>query len=304
MNQRADVAAFFGTLQAGFTDFYYLRDIWRTTTEKDALVGVGMTGIASGKVLKLNLKQAAEIIKNRNQNLSNIISINAAARTTLVKPSGTTSLVLGSSSGIHAWHDEYILRTVRFNMNEDIASYMLVNHPELCEVDKVRSSVLCVRIPMKASEGAILRSETAIDLLERVKKFSQEWIKPGHVDGINTHNVSATISIDKTRHYFDQSVELPSIADQLRGAEVPPSLNEWEKVGKWMWDNKDFYNGLSVIPFDNGTYVQLPFESITKEEYWERYNSLIDVDLTKVDEVGDNTAFTQTEACAGGKCEI
>ncbi len=282
LNQRADIASFFGTLQAGFTDFYYLRDIWRTTTEKDALVGVGMTGIASGKVIKLNLKQAAEIIKNRNQNLSTIIGINPAARTTLVKPSGTTSLVLGSSSGIHAWHWEYFLRTIRFNMNEDIASYMLVNHPELCEVDKVRGSVLCVRIPMKAPEEAIMRTETAIDLLERVKKFSQEWIQPGHVDGINTHNVSATISIKK----------------------IPGRLNEWFMVGKWMWNNRNFYNGLSVLPYDGGSYVQAPFENITKEEYEEKITHLHTVDLTKVDEIADNTAFTQTEACAGGKCEV
>lgn len=277
LNNRARAAAFFGTLQAGFTEFHYLRPIWQRTTEKDALIGIGITGIASGAILPLNLEEAAGIVKNVNADISEIIGINVAARTTLVKPSGTTSLVLSSSSGIHAWHNDYFLRTIRFNMNEDIASYIIVNHPELCEQDKLRSDVLCVRIPMKAPDRAIMRTESALDLLERVKKFSTEWIKPGHVDGINTHNVSATISINE---------------------------GEWETVGNWMWSNRNAYNGLSVLPTNNGSYVQAPFENCSKEEYENRLKSLTKVDLTKVCEIDDNTAFTQTEACVGSKCEI
>lgn len=277
LNERAEVAAFFGTLQAGFTDFHYLRPIWQRTTEKDALVGVGMTGIASGRVLTLDLTEAARIIKDKNKKTAEDIDINPAARCTLVKPSGTTSLVLGSSSGIHGWHDTWFIRTIRFNMNEDIAMYMSVNHPELCEVDKLRSDVLCVRVPMKAPEGAIMRTESAIDLLERVKKFSEEWIKPGHREGVNTHNVSATISLKS---------------------------DEWETVGDWMWNNRASYNGLSVLPYDGGTYVQTPFESCSGAEFRDRYEALEDVDLTKVHEIDDNTAFTQDTACAGGKCEI
>lgn len=277
LNERAEVAAFFGTLQAGFTDFHYLRPIWQRTTEKDALVGVGMTGIASSKVLTLDLTEAANIIKEKNAKTAEKIDINPAARCTLVKPSGTTSLVLGSSSGIHGWHDTWFIRTIRFNMNEDIAMYMSVNHPELCEVDKLRSDVLCVRVPMKAPEDAIIRTESAIDLLERVKKFSEEWIKPGHREGVNTHNVSATISLKS---------------------------HEWETVGDWMWNNRASYNGLSVLPYDGGTYVQTPFESCSGVEFRDRYEALKDVDLTKVHEIDDNTAFTQDTACAGGKCEI
>jgi ribonucleoside-diphosphate reductase alpha chain len=277
LNDRAAAAAFFGTLQAGFTDFHYLRPIWKKTTEQDALLGIGITGIGGGKLEYLDLKRAAHIVKEVNEYISAEIGINPAARTTLIKPSGTTSLVLGCSSGIHAWHDEYFLRTIRFNLNEDIASYMLVNHPELCEMDQLRSDVLCVRVPMKAPKKAIFRSESAIDLLERVKHFSEKWILPGHRDGINTHNVSATISL---------------------------KLTEWFSVGEWMWKNRFIYNGLSVLPHDGGTYVQTPFETCSKEEYEKRISSLTDVDLTKVIEIEDNTAFTQDTACAGGKCEI
>jgi ribonucleoside-diphosphate reductase alpha chain len=107
LNERVGVAAFFGTLQAGFTDFHYLRPIWQKTTEKDALLGIGMTGIASGKILNLNLKEATEFAKFTNVSVADIIGINHAARITCIKPSGTTSCVLGCSSGIHAWHNDY-----------------------------------------------------------------------------------------------------------------------------------------------------------------------------------------------------
>jgi len=278
LNNRVAVASFFGTLQAGFVDFHYLRPIWQKTTAKDALLGIGMTGIGSGEVLKYNLELVANTAKTVNQDISAIIGTNEAARITCIKPSGTTSLVLGTASGIHAWHAPYYLRTMRFNKSEDLAMYLEINHPELCEDDVLRpKDTLCVRIPVKAPEGSILRTESPLDTLERVKKFATGWILPGHINGDNTHNVSATISIDT----FD-----------------------WIKVGKWMWDNKNVYNGLSVLPYFGGSYKQAPFENITKEQYEEKIISLQSVDLTKVTELDDTVDFGQVAACAGGACEI
>jgi ribonucleoside-diphosphate reductase alpha chain len=278
LNDRVSVAAFFGTLQAGFFDFHYLRPIWAKTTQKDALLGIGMTGIGSGEILKYNLEIAANTAKVVNQLITEKIGTNEAARITCIKPSGTTSLVLGTASGIHAWHNDYYLRTMRFNKNEDVAVYLMANHPELCEDDVLRpTDTVCVRIPVKAPEGSIFRTETAIDTLERVKKFSNEWVKAGHIDGANTHNVSATISILE---------------------------DGWEEVGNWMWDNREVYNGLSVLPHFGGTYKQAPFEDITKEQYEERIKPLKDVDLTKVLELDDTVDFGQVAACAGGACEI
>lgn len=278
LNERVRVAAFFGTLQASFTDYHYLRTIWQKTTEKDSLIGIGMTGIASGEILKYDLTEAAKLVLEENARIASIIGINKSARSTLVKPAGTTSCVLGTSSGIHAWHDPYYLRTIRFNKNEDIAKYIMQNHPELCEDDVLRShDTLCVRIPIKAPTGAILRDESPIDLLERVKKFAVEWIKPGHRKGDNTHNVSATISIKE---------------------------DQWNDVGAWMWKNKEYYNGLSVLPHDGGSYSQAPFESITEKEYNKRVKDLHDIDLTRVIEDDDNVKFTEELSCAGGKCEI
>ena len=278
LNDRVAVAAFFGTLQAGFFDFHYLRPIWAKTTQKDALLGIGMTGIGSGEILNYNLEIAANTAMVVNQLITEKIGTNEAARITCIKPSGTTSLVLGTASGIHAWHNDYYLRTMRFNKNEDVAVYLMDKHPELCEDDVLRpTDTVCVRIPVKAPEGSIFRTETAIDTLERVKKFSNEWIKPGHINGANTHNVSATVSILE---------------------------DGWEEVGEWMWNNREVYNGLSVLPHFGGTYKQAPFEDITKEQYEERVSHLKNVDLTKVVELDDTVDFGQVAACAGGACEI
>jgi ribonucleoside-diphosphate reductase alpha chain len=237
-----------------------------------------MTGIGSGEILKYDLDIAAHVAKVMNSMISNVIGTNEAARITCIKPSGTTSLVLGTASGIHAWHAPYYLRTMRFNKNEDMAAYLMVNHPELCEDDVLRpTDTVCVRIPVKAPEGSIFRTETAIDTLERVKRFSLEWIKPGHINGDNTHNVSATISILE---------------------------DGWKEVGEWMWTHREVYNGLSVLNYDGGSYTQAPFEDITEEEYTNRVNSLKSIDLTKVIEMDDSVDFGQVAACAGGACEI
>ena len=297
LNERVAIASFFGTLQAGFSNFHYLRPIWAKTTQKDALLGIGMTGIGSGEILKYNLDIAAHVAKVMNRMISSVIGTNEAARITCIKPSGTTSLVLGTASGIHAWHAPYYLRTMRFNKNEDMAAYLMVNHPELCEDDVLRpTDTVCVRIPVKAPEGSIFRTETAIDTLERVKKFSLEWIKPGHINGDNTHNVSATISIDSARGY----VTTPDGYQEV----VVGGRNEWEVVGEWMWNNREVYNGLSVLPYFGGSYAQAPFQDITEEEYNKRITSLTSIDLSKVTEVDDNVEFTQTASCAGGACEI
>jgi ribonucleoside-triphosphate reductase len=278
LNARVKAASFIGTLQAGYTDFHYLRPIWQRTTEKDALIGVSMTGIGSGAVLKLNMKEASKVVKVENARVADIIGVNHSARTTTVKPAGTTSLTLGTSSGIHAWHNDYYIRRVRVGKNESIYQYLMLNHPELVEDEYFRPhDTAVIGIPQKAPADAIFRTESPIQLLERVKKVHSEWIKPGHRSGNNTHNVSATVSIRE---------------------------HEWKAVGEWMWENKEYYNGLSVLPYDGGTYIQAPFEDCTKEKYEELMQTLHEIDLSKVIEIDDNTDLSGELACAGGACEI
>lgn len=276
--QRVAAATFIGTLQASYTDFHYLRDIWRRTTEKDALIGVSMTGIASGAVLNLDMKSAAQVVKQENERVANLIGINKAARTTCVKPAGTTSLALGTSSGIHAWHNDYYIRRVRVGKNEPIYTYLVENHPDLIEDEYFSPhSTAVISIPQKAPDGSITRTESALQLLRRVKRVTDEWVKPGFRKGQNTHNISATISIKDA---------------------------EWVDVGEWMWQNRNSYNGLSVLPFDGGTYTQAPFEDCSKETYDVLMNSLEAVDLTNVIETDDNTDLKGEVACAGGSCEV
>ena len=277
-NARVKAAAFIGTLQAGYTDFHYLRDIWKETTEKDALIGVSMTGIGSGIVLGYDMKKAASVVKRENSRVAKLIGINPAARCTTVKPAGTTSLALGTSSGIHAWHNDYYVRRVRVGKNESIYKYLVQNHPELVEDEYFRPhDTAVIGIPQKAPEGSILRDESPFDLLERIKKVATEWVQPGHRKGSNTHNVSATVSLKQ---------------------------QEWKYAGEWMWENRDYYNGLSVLPYDGGTYTQAPFEDISKVKYDTMMKSLTDVNLANVYEGEDNTDLTGELACAGGACEI
>jgi ribonucleoside-diphosphate reductase alpha chain len=278
LNERVKVAAFIGTLQAGYTSFHYLRDVWRETTEKDALIGVSMTGIGSGKVLRYDMSKAASLVKRENTRVSKLLGINQAARTTTVKPAGTTSLTLGTSSGIHAWHNDYYIRRIRVGKNEAIYTYLTINHPELVEDEYFRPhDTAVISIPQKAPSGSILRTESPFQLLERVKKVAQEWVNAGHRKGSNSHNVSATISLRE---------------------------HEWDPAGEWMWENRKFYNGLSVLPYNGGTYKQAPFEDITEETYEEMLKSLTNVDLSNVIELDDNTDLSGELACSGGNCEI
>ena len=278
LNERVKAAAFIGTLQAGYTHFHYLRDIWQETTEKEALIGVSMTGIGSGRVLGYDMVEAAKIVKKENSRVAKLIGINKSARTTTVKPAGTTSLTLGTSSGIHAWHNDYYIRRVRVGKNESMYGYLSTNHPELVEDDYFRGhDTAVISIPQKAPKGSILRNESPFDLFERVKKVATEWVKSGHNSGSNTHNVSATVSLKE---------------------------EDWELAGEWMWNNRDHYNGLSVLPYNGGTYVQAPFEDCTKEVYEKMMKTLTEIDLSNVIEEKDETNLSGELACAGGACEI
>lgn len=279
LNARSEAASFIATLQASYTDFHYLRDIWKKNTEKDALLGVSMTGIASKDNLSLNYEEAAEIVKAENVRIAELLGINAAARTTAVKPAGTTSLVLGTSSGIHAWHAEYYLRRIRVAKNEALYSYLAIHNPNMVEDEFFSPKTQAViTVPQKAPEGAITRQESTLDLLERVKLISKDWVKNGHVKGQNTHNVSCTVSVRP---------------------------DEWKIVGEWMWANKEYYNGLSVLPYDGGTYKQTPFEDCSQETYEKLMITLTNVKLENVVEMADTTSFGTELACAGPEgCDI
>lgn len=277
-NAASKAAAFIGTLQAGYTDFHYLNPKWRIACEKDALLGVSMTGIASGTVTVLDMTWAAECVIEENIRVAKLLGINAAARSTCVKPAGTTSLVLGTSSGIHAWHAAFYLRRMRAGKDEALAQYMMKVAPQLVEQDVFVPHQVVLSFPQKAPEGATVRTETMMSLLERVKAVSVDWVANGHSDGINQHNVSCTISVKE---------------------------NEWNALTTWMWVNKEHYNGISVLPYNGGTYVQAPFEDIDEAKYLELLPLLEGIDIGQVFEDSNVIIDLKAElACSGGACEI
>lgn len=278
LEKRCTVAATLSTLQAGYTDFHYLRDVWKKTTEKESLIGVSMTGIATGKVLSLNLKKAAKVVLKTNETVAKKIGINKASRTTCVKPEGTASLVVGSSSGIHAWHGDFYIRRIRVGKNEPVYSYLYSHHPEIVEDDffKPKTEAI-ISVPQKAPDKSITREESALNLLNRVKTIYKNWIVPGHRSGNNNNNCSTTVTVKP---------------------------HEWEEVGNWMWKNRNNYTALSILPYDGGTYVQAPFESITQETFEKMFNRLKEIDLSKIVEIYDSTTLKENLACAGNACEI
>ncbi len=276
LNKRAKHASFIGTLQASYTDFHYLRPEWRKVTEKEALLGVSLTGLASINIFDYDFSEPAKIAVAENERIAEVIGINPAYRVTCIKPEGTGSLVLGTSSGVHAWHHHYYKRRMRVNKNESIYEYLVQNLPSLVE-DEVFGNGAVITIPVKAPDNAITRMEHSIDFLERIKYLYENWVLGGHKQGNNTHNVSATVSIRD---------------------------HEWRTVSNWMWKNREGFNGLSFLPYDNGTYVQAPFEDCTIVDYKDLLGQVRNINLTEIVEEQDETDLQGAIACAGGSCEI
>jgi len=278
--KRCHAAALLGTLQAAYTDLPYLRPRWRETTEAEALLGCSMTGIADkgGKLPAAWLREGTKLILELNEKYAKKIGINPAARITAIKPEGSSSCVLGSSSGIHDRHSEYYFRRVRMNKEDALYRYLNSVIPDLCEDDLFSSSGGIVTIPQQSPNEAITRETTsAIDLLKRAMFFNKNWIHPGHRSGDNKNNVSLTVSVKE---------------------------NEWDKVCDFMYENRSFYSGISLLPFDGGSYQQAPFETIDKQTFL-KYNAMIGkIDLKNVIEDDDYTNKTETIACSGGACDI
>jgi ribonucleoside-diphosphate reductase alpha chain len=278
--KRVKAATIIGTLQASYTDFPYLRPIWSEVTAREALLGVSSTGIADsqGVVTSEWLKEGAKLVLETNEQFAKKLGINVSARSTALKPEGTASCILGSSSGIHARHSKYYLRRVRMNKDDSLAKYLKLVMPTLVEDDVFSPSGVVVTIPQKSPDNAITRDdETAIDLFNRVVNYYSNWVVPGHRTGQNTHNVSVTIS------YKPEDVEL---------------------LKERLWEDRDKYAAVSLLPFDGSVYQQAPFEACTEDTFTEYYAQVKEVDLKQVVEVEDTTERLQQLACSGGVCEI
>lgn len=275
---RCHNSAIIGTLQASFTDFHYLRPKWRETTEREALLGISITGVASNTIGDSWLAEGADLIRRTNEEWAHRLDINPAARLTTIKPSGTSSLVLGTSSGIHAWHAPYYIRRLRMNKMEPLCRYLQTVVPDLIEPDVQKPDVDAVlSLPMKAPDGAVLRGESFQDALKRVMTYNKNWVRKGHVRGANPNNVSVTINVKD---------------------------HEWPEVVDALWNHREEFTAISTFPYFGGNYKQAPHEDCDERTYSEMLEKVRVVNLDHVIEHEDNTERQAEVACAGGECEV
>lgn len=273
-------AAVLGTLQAAYTSFPYIHPKWEENCKEEALLGVSLTGLAQKWDFVQHtgaLKYLSSVASATNKLWSNKIDINASSRVTCVKPSGTASAFLGTTSGIHAGHSEYYIRRVRIDTDHPLCQHLTdVLDEQFIEADVFNPDNMVISIPVKM-EGAILREEeSAIQLMQRAQHVAEHWVKPGHFKGKNSHNVSMTVSFKP---------------------------EEWEPVIEWMWQNRNSYNGISLLPYDGGSYTQAPFEAVDKDTYDKLAKAFPVIDLSQVRYVEVEDDRQSEAACAGGSCE-
>jgi hypothetical protein len=278
--KRIRAATIIGTLQASYTNFPYINEKWNMTTEKESLLGISFTGVADsmGFITPELLRQGAKLVLQTNEEFAKKIGINLAARTTTVKPEGSVSTIVGSASGVHDRHSKYYIRRIRMNESDPLAKYLKHEIPDLVEQDIFSESGVVISIPQESPKGSITRDMTsALDLLKRVNNYNVNWIKEGHRYGSNTHNCSVTISVKE---------------------------NEWNQLREEMWNTKDSYTGIALLPYDGGSYQQAPFEDMDEFKFKDMEKLVKHIDLTKVKEIEDFTNRGETIACQGNVCEI
>ena len=278
--RRVKAATTLGTLQAAYTDYPFLSDSWKKNSEEEALIGVSFTGVADNIdfMTPEMLRSSAKLVLETNEIIARKIGINIANRTTCLKPEGNSSAVLGSSSGLHDRHSKYYIRRVRMNEDDAIAKFLMEQMPELMEKEKFSKNGMVVSIPIESPSTSRFRDQTtAKELFMRALNFNVNWVSEGHRKGANKHNVSVTISVKD---------------------------DEWTELGELMWSHRESYGGISLLPYDGGTYVQAPFEEIDEAKFKEMSKLVKEVDLRQVIEMDDYTERSELIACSGGACEL
>jgi ribonucleoside-diphosphate reductase alpha chain len=275
LKRKIGLATILGTLQASLTEFKYVRKVWQRNCEEERLLGVSLTGIQDCKILRNPDPKMLERLKAYAQEVNieyaKKLNINPATAITTIKPSGTVSQLVDSSSGIHGRFSPYYIRTVRQANNDPLTSFLkdsgVTNEPDLMNTEKTT----IFSFPIKSPEGATLANEqTAIEQLENWLLFQKHW---------SEHSVSVTVYVKE---------------------------HEWMEVGNWCYQNFDYITGVSFLPYAEHTYAQAPYQPCTKIEFLAAIAAMPKVDFSKLTEYEseDNTEGAQTLACTGGACEI
>ena len=279
LENKVRLATILGTIQSSFTKFPYLRKIWQRNTEEERLLGVSMTGImdnplmtTSNKGLETTLEHLKQIAVTTNAKWAERLDIPVATAITCVKPSGTVSQLVDSSSGIHARHSAYYVRTVRGDNKDPLTQFMkdqgIPNEPDVMKPDQTT----VFSFPMKAPQGATVTADlSAIEQLEMWLAYQRSWCE---------HKPSVTINVKS---------------------------DEWFEVGAFVYKHFDEMSGVSFLPYNEHTYQQAPYQECLATDYHMLLDQMPDsIDWDKLSEYEqeDNTAGSQTLACSGDSCEI
>jgi len=278
---KVSIAAWLGTIQSSLTNFKYLRKVWADNCNEERLLGVSLTGQMGHSVLNGSagldtlakwLDEMREITIQTNAVVADAMGINRSTAITTAKPSGTVSQLTASSSGMHAWHDNHYIRSVRADNKDPLTQFMkdagIPNEPDVMAPE----TTTVFFFPQKAPEGALTRNDLdAISHLEIWKVYKQHWTE---------HNPSITISV---KEY------------------------EWIEVANWVYENWDDVGGISFLPYDGGTYKQAPYQSCDETTFNQFFHDMpkeIDWSLLSVYETEDTTTGSQTLSCSAGNCEV
>lgn len=277
LKRKARIATILGTIQSTYTDFRYVRNVWKRNAEEERLLGVSLTGIydnglLSGPTAGPLLKELREYCVEVNKEFSAVLGINPSVAITTVKPSGTVSQLVDSASGIHPRHANYYVRSVRQDNKDPMTAFLKAAGipSEPCVIKPDSTTVFF--FPVKAPEGAVTRKDISpIDHLELWKVYNEHWAE---------HQVSITVSVKE---------------------------HEWVDVAAWVYKNFEHLSGVSFLPDDGGLYQQAPYQEVSKEEYERRLAQMpTDIDWTglRYFESEDTTTGTRELACVAGACEI
>jgi ribonucleoside-triphosphate reductase len=250
-------AAILGTLQAGYTDFKYLSPASKQITEKEALIGVSITGWMNNPDILFdeeNMINGATIVKETNARIAKLIGVNQAARTTCAKPSGNASVILGTASGIHGEHSPMFFRNVQMNADDEVVKLLRKYNPKMIETSvwSPNGTDVVVSFPIKSKEGSIYKNDLlGVKQLEYVKLAQQFWVEAGTnvelcVDSRLRHNISNTITVDN-----------------------------WDEVEQYIFDNRKYFAGISLLSFfGDKIYAQAPFTEVkTEKVIFDEYGS-------------------------------
>lgn len=277
--RKVELASILGTFQSTLTYFPYLRKIWKENTEEERLLGVSLTGIMDSELMNGKTLGLAELLKDlrnaaikSNASMASSLGINPSTAITCVKPSGTVSQLVDSSSGIHPRHSSYYIRSVRADNKDPLTDFLkdsgVYNEPDVMK--PTQTTVFF--FPTKAPEGAVTRNDmTAIEQLELWKTYQENWCE---------HKPSITVTVRES---------------------------EWPRVGAWVFDNFDMVSGVSFLPHSDHTYKQAPYDECDEARYNEmlaRTPQSIDWSLLQKYEVEDGTVGSQTLACGPEGCEV